>query len=65
VISDAVAAGVHPIEHLEILYLRAASEAGAGREEAARETIAAARAHADRFPGWSARLEALAATITE
>ncbi len=64
VIADAAAAGMSPIEHLEILYLRAACEAGAGRLEAARETIAAARAHAGRFPGWRARLEALSASIT-
>ncbi len=64
VIADAAAAGVHPIEHIEILYLRAACEAGAGQAEAARETIAAARPHADRYPVWSARLEALAASIS-
>jgi tetratricopeptide (TPR) repeat protein len=64
VVADAAAAGLQPIEHLEILYLRAACEAGAGRVEAARGTITAARVHAERFPAWSARLEALAASIT-
>jgi tetratricopeptide (TPR) repeat protein len=63
VVADAAAADVHPIEHVEILYLRAAGEAGAGRVEHARGTIAAARAHAERFAGWSARLEALEASI--
>jgi tetratricopeptide (TPR) repeat protein len=63
VIADAAVAGVHPIEHIEILYLRAACEAGAGRLDEARGTIATARGHAERFPGWSGRLDALAATV--
>ena len=64
VVADAAAAGVQPIEQVEILYMRAASEVREGRVELARGTLAVARALADRFPGWSARLEALAATIT-
>jgi hypothetical protein len=64
VVADAAAAGVHPIEHLEILYLRVADELRAGRVEPARGTFAAALACAERFPGWSARLEALAASIS-
>ena len=65
VVADAAAGGVHPIEHLELLYLRAGCEIRAGQVGPARDTFAAARAYADRFPGWSARLEALAAGITE
>jgi len=66
VVADAAEAGIQPIELVEILYLRAATEVREGRQDLARATFAAARAaHADRFPGWNARLEALAATITE
>jgi tetratricopeptide (TPR) repeat protein len=63
VLGDAAAGGLRPIESLEILYLRAMSEIDAGRVERARGTLAAARAHVGRFPGWSARLEQLAASI--
>jgi eukaryotic-like serine/threonine-protein kinase len=59
VVSDA--AGMLPVEHLEILYLRAASELGSGQIEAARATFAAARTYIDRFPVWAARFEGLAA----
>jgi eukaryotic-like serine/threonine-protein kinase len=65
VISDASTAGVRPVEHLEILYLRAVSEVDGGRVDAARGTFAAARAYLDRFPAWSARFEGLAARISQ
>jgi hypothetical protein len=61
VVEEAEAAGVRPIEHLEILYLRAVGEIESGQVEAARGTLAAARAfHRDRFPAWNPRLEGLA-----
>ena len=64
VIGDAAAAGLHPLEHLEILYLRAACEIDAGRVDAARGVFAAARAYLDLFPAWNAQFEGLAARIT-
>jgi len=62
---DAAAAGMPPIESAEILCLRAVCEIESGRVERARGTLAAARAQVDRFPGWSARLELLAASMAE
>ncbi len=65
VVGDAAAAGMHPLEHLEILYLRAACEIDAGRVEAARGAFAAARAYLDLFPAWYAQFEGLAARISQ
>ena len=65
VVGDAAAAGIHPLEHLEILYLRAACEIDAGRVEAARGAFAAARAYLDLFPAWNAQFEGLAARISQ
>ena len=61
-VSDAAAAGMAPMEHLEILYLRATCEIDAGRADAARATFAAAGELRDRFPAWSPRFEGLAAS---
>lgn len=59
VIADA--AGMLPIEHLELLALRATAEIFGGQIDAAESTIAAARTYTDRFPIWRQRLEAIRA----
>jgi tetratricopeptide (TPR) repeat protein len=64
VIGDAAAVAMHPLERLEILYLRAACEIDAGRIEAARGAFEAARAYLDVFPAWNAQFEGLAARIS-
>ncbi|HWM84586.1 MAG TPA: hypothetical protein VNO33_02085, partial [Kofleriaceae bacterium] len=61
VLADADGAAMRPIEQLEILYLRAASELGAGQGEAARVTVDRAQSYVDRFPAWRARFAELAA----
>ncbi|HWM84635.1 MAG TPA: protein kinase [Kofleriaceae bacterium] len=63
-IGDAAAAAMHPLERLEILYLRASCEIDAGRVEAARGAFAAARAYLEVFPAWNAQFEGLAARIS-
>jgi len=59
VVATAGAAAMRPVEHLEILCLRASCEQGRGQNEAARATFAAARTFIDRFPAWKSRFDGL------
>jgi hypothetical protein len=58
VVSDP--AGMHPLEHLEVLYLRAISETERGGIQAAHATLTLARSYLERFPIWRSRFEGLA-----
>ena len=64
VVGDAAAVGMHPLEHLELLYLRASCEIDAGRVDGARGAFEAAREYLDLFPAWNAQFEGLAARIS-
>jgi eukaryotic-like serine/threonine-protein kinase len=56
------ARGLLPVEYLEILYLRAATEVDAGAFDACSGTFAAARTYIERFPAWRAQFEGLVAS---